>query len=152
MVSYPIPKFLFEVNVTDLDLKNELTGGFTEVSGLDVETELLEYRAGNMPQFSKIKQAGMQKYSNITLKRGVFAQVNSFYTWWRSAVQESDTTNYHRNMTINLKNEKGEVVMTWTVTNAFPIKVQSTDLKADANEIAIESMELAIESLTMTNA
>lgn len=152
MVSYPLPKFYFDISVVDLDLNDELTGGFTEVSGLDVETEPLEYRAGNMPQFSKLKKAGMQKYSNLTLKRGVFKGVNVFYNWWNSAVKAADTTAYHRNMTINLKNESGEVVMTWTVTNAFPIKVQSTDLKADANEIAIESMELAIESLTMTNA
>lgn len=145
MAEYPLSKFHFEISADNLE------GGFTEVSGLDVETELLEYRAGNMPQFSKIKKAGMQKYSNLTLKRGVFKDINSFYDWWNSAVNQADPSVYHRNMTINLKNESGDVIITWNVTNAFPLKVQSTDLKSDANEIAIESMELAIEGLTMTN-
>lgn len=147
MANYPLPKFHF--NVTDD--KGGLAGGFTEVSGLDVETEPIEYREGNMKQHSKLQQPGMQKYSNITLKRGTFKGVNQFYTWWTSATNESDHTQFQRNLTITLSNEKGEVVVTWNVTNAFPIKVQGTDLKADGNEIAIETMELVHEGLTVKN-
>ena len=40
--------------------------GFTEVTGLDVETEVIEYREGNSPEYRKIKMPGMQKNSNIT--------------------------------------------------------------------------------------
>ena len=48
-------------------------------------------------------------------------------------------------------NEEHEPVVVWKVKNAFPIKVQSTDLKGDANETAIESMEVAHEGLTIQN-
>jgi phage tail-like protein len=54
-------------------------------------------------------------------------------------------------MIITLLNQSGEVVVTWNVTNAFPIKVQSTDLKGDGNEIAIETMEIVHEGLTIQN-
>ena len=143
MADYPLPKFHFTVTADNLE------GAFTEVSGLDVETELLEYRSGDMPQFSKIKMAGMQKYSNITMKRGTFKGIDSFYQWWNSAVKSADKTNYQRLVTITLKNESGEDAVVWKATNAWPLKVQSTDLKADGNEIAIESIEIAHEGLTI---
>ena len=145
MANYPLPKFHFSVQAGDLQ------GGFTEVSGLTVETEPIEYREGNMPQFSKIKQAGMQKYSNITLKRGTFQGINNFYSWWESATQNPDPSTYQRDMIITLLNQSGQVVVTWNVTRAFPIKVQSTDLKGDANEIAIETMEIVHERFEIVN-
>ncbi len=145
MADYPLPKFHFEVTVDGVDLK----GGFTEVSGLDVETEPLEYRSGDMKQFSKIKMAGMQKYSNITMKRGTFRERKGFAEWWNSAVKQADKTQYQHLVTITLKDESGNDAVVWKATNAFPLKVQSTDLKADGNEIAIESIELAHEGLTI---
>ena len=145
MAEYPLPKFHFQVDWGDA------RGGFTEVSGLDVETEPIEYREGNMKEFNKLKMPGMQKYSNITLKRGTFKGVNSFYEWWRSSVQAAEHSSYQRDLIITLLNESAETVVTWTAKNAWPIKVQSTDLKGDGNEIAIETMEIAHEGLTVEN-
>ena len=65
---WPLPKFYFSVDIGDMtDLP------FQEVSGLEVETEMIEYRHGNSPSHSKIKMPGLLKYSDITLKKGVFA-------------------------------------------------------------------------------
>jgi len=139
---YPLVKFHFSVDWGGTNI------GFTEVSGLDVETELIEYRQGASPEYSKIKMPGMQKYSNITLKRGTFKNDNEFYQWWNT-VQLN--TIERRDITIKLLNEDHDPVITWTVKSAFPIKVQSTDLKGDGNETAIESMEVAHEGLTITN-
>jgi len=50
-----------------------------------------------------------------------------------------------------LLNEEHEPVVVWKVKNAWPTKIQSTDLKADGNEVAIESMELVHEGLTVQN-
>ena len=142
MAEYPLPKFHFSVDWGGTNI------GFTEVSGLDVETELIEYRHGASPEYSKIKMPGMQKYSNITLKRGSFANDNEYFQWWNT-VQLN--TIERRDITISLLNETHEPVITWKVKNAFPVKVQSTDLKGDANETAIESMEIAHEGLTIQN-
>lgn len=143
MAEYPLPKFHFEVEWGD-----DRKGSFTEVSGLDVETEIIEYREGSSKEYSKVKMPGMIKYSNITLKRGTFKGDNDFFDWWNSMkLNQVD----RETITISLLNENHEAVVTWEVKNAFPLKVQSTDLKADGNEVAIESMELAHEGLTIAN-
>ncbi|MCV9930360.1 phage tail protein [Flavobacterium sp. LS1R49] len=141
-MSYPLPKFHFSVNWGGTKI------GFTEVSGLDVETEVIEYRQGASPEYSKIKMPGMQKFSNITLKRGTFANDNEYYKWWNTVKLN---TIQRRDITIKLLNEEHQPVITWKVKNAWPAKIQSSDLKADGNEIAIESMELVHEGLSIQN-
>ena len=142
MADYPIPKFHFQIEWGGTKI------GFTEVSGLEVETEVIEYRDGASPEYSKRKMPGMQKYSNITLKRGTFASDNEYYNWWKTV---SLNKIERRDITISLLNENHEPVVVWKVKNAWPTKVQSTDLKADGNEVAIETMELVHEGLTIQN-
>lgn len=140
--NYPLVKFHFQVEWGGTQI------GFTEVSGLDVETEVVEYRHGASPEYSKVKMPGMQKFSNLTLKRGTFATDNEYFDWWNSVKLN---TIERRNITISLLNEEHEPVIVWKVKNAWPTKVQSTDLKADGNEVAIESMEIVHEGLSIQN-
>lgn len=142
MATYPLVKFHFQVDWGGTKI------GFTEVSGLDVESEVVEYREGASPEYSKIKMPGMQKYSNITLKRGTFKSDNEYFKWWNTVKLN---TIERRDVTISLLNENHEPVVTWKIKNAWPNKIQSTDLKADGNEVAIESMELVHEGLTIQN-
>ncbi len=139
---YPIVKFHFQVEWGGTKI------GFTEVSGLDVETEVVEYRHGASPEYHKTKMPGMQKYSNITLKRGTFATDNEFYKWWNTVKLN---TIERRDITISLLNEEHSPIVVWKVKNAWPAKIQSTDLKADGNEVAIETMELVHEGLSIQN-
>jgi phage tail-like protein len=139
---YPIVKFHFQVEWGGTKI------GFTEVSGLDVETEVVEYRHGASPEYFKTKMPGMQKYSNITLKRGTFSSDNEYFAWWNTVKLN---TIERRDITISLLNEEHSPVVVWKVKNAWPTKIQSTDLKADGNEVAIESMELVHEGLSIQN-
>lgn len=143
MAEYPLPKFHFQVEWGGTKIS------FTEVSGLDFETEVIEYRDGASPEYHKLKMPGMQKFSNITLKRGTFAGDNEYYQWWNTVKLN---TIERRDLTISLLNENHEPVVVWKIKNAWPVKVQSTDLKADGNEVAIESMELVHEGLTVENS
>ena len=138
MAEYPLPKFHFRVEWGGASL------AFTEVSGLDVETEAIEYRDGVSPEFHKIKMPGMQKFSNITLKRGTFKGDNEFHSWYNTVALNKVE---RRDLTISLLNEAHEPIVVWKIKNAWPLKIQSTDLKADGNEVAIETMELAHEGL-----
>lgn len=142
MANYPLVKFHFQVDWGGTKI------GFTEVSGLDVETEVVEYREGASPEYSKLKMPGMQKFSNITLKRGTFQSDNEFYQWWNTVKLN---TIERRDITIKLLNEEHDPVVVWKVKNAWPSKIQSTDLKADGNEVAIESMEIVHEGLYIQN-
>jgi phage tail-like protein len=142
MADYPLPKFHFQVEWGGTQI------GFTEVSGLEVETEVIEYRHGASPEYHKTKMPGMQKYANITMKRGTFASDNEYYAWWNTVALN---TIERRDLTISLLNEAHEPVIVWKIKNAWPTKVQSTDLKSDGNEVAIETIELAHEGLVIQN-
>lgn len=148
---YPLPKFHFQVEWGD-----GFRIGFTEVSGLDFETEVIEYREGNSKKYNKSKQPGLTKYSNVTLKRGTFQGDFDFFKEWQKTYyfQEGNSTGskFRRSVTIKLLDENHEPIMTWILENAWPSKVQSTDLKADANEVAVETMELVHEGLTILEA
>lgn len=140
MALYPLPKFHFQVEWGGSKI------GFSEVTGLAVENEVVEYRSGEMPVYSKMKMPGMQKFGNITLKRGVFKTDNEFFAWWNSVKMN---TIERRDVIISLLDEEHNPRVVWKIRNAWPVKVQSTDLKADGNEVAIETLELAHEGLTV---
>jgi len=142
MAQYPIPKFHFQVEWGGSKI------GFTEVTGLEVSTEVIEYRDGASREYHKVKMPGQQKFSNITMKRGTFKGDNEFYGWWNTVALN---TIDRRDLTISLLNESHEPVIVWKIKNAWPVKVQSTDLKADGNEVAIETIEIAHEGLTIQN-
>lgn len=142
MANYPLPKFHFLIEWGGTKI------GFSEASGLEVSTEIIEYRDGSSPEYSKIKMPGMQSFSNITLKRGIFQGDNEFYEWWNTVALN---TIERRDLIISLLNESHEPVVVWKVKNAWPLKVQSTDLNATGNETAIETMEIAHEGLTIQN-
>ena len=140
--AYPLVTYSFEVDWGGTQI------GFTEVSGLDFESEVVEYRQGASPESSGIKMPGRQKWSNITLKRGTFAHDNEYYEWWNTAKLN---TIARRDVTIKLLNEEREPVVVWKVRNAWPTKVQTTGMKADGSEVAIETMEIVHEGLTIQN-
>lgn len=142
MADYPLPVFHFQVQWGGKNL------GFAEVSGLNLETQMIEYRDGLSPIYSSIKMPGIPKYGNITLKRGILPADNDFYKWLNTTKLN---TVERRDLTISLLNENHEPVMTWKATKAFPVKVEGPGLKATGNEVAIESVEIAHEGLTIEN-
>jgi phage tail-like protein len=141
--AWPMPKFQFEVKWDDKVMS------FQEVSGLDIEAQAIEYRHGDSKVFSTIKMPGIKKFSNITMKKGVFANDSNFSDWLN---QIKMNTIKRTTMTISLLDEQGKPTMVWTLTNAWPTKITGTDLKSDGNEAAIETLEIAHEGLTIANA
>ena len=142
MATYPLPKFHFLVEWGGARI------GFTEVTGLTLETEVIEYREGNSPEYNKIKMPGLRKFGNITMKRGTFAGDNDYFKWFNTVKMN---TIERRDITISLLNESHDPVVVWKVKSAWPVKIQSPDLKSDANESAIESIEVAHEGFVIDN-
>ena len=138
---YPIPSFHFRVEWGGKFL------GFSEVTRLSIETQVIEYRDGLSPDYSTIKMPGQQKFGNITLKRGVMPSDNDFFDWWNTHVLN---TIDRREITISLLNEKHEPVIIWKARNAWPTKLSNGDLKATGNEVSIESLEIAHEGITVS--
>jgi phage tail-like protein len=141
---WPLPKFFFSVDIGDAtDL------AFQEVSGLDIEADVIEYRHGNSPIHSVIKMPGLRKYSDITLKKGVFTKDNRLYDW----INAISLNTYKRlTVVIRLLNEDKEAMMTWTLTNAWPKQITSTDMNSQSSEAAIESIVFVHEGLKIEAA
>lgn len=142
MSEYPLPSIHFQVDWGGTRV------GFSEVSGLDIQVQTISYREGSDKEYNVRKMPGLKKYSNIVLKRGIVAGDNEFFEWLNS-IRLNQVE--RRDITISLLNEEHEPVVTWKVTNAFPVKIEGPGLKATGNEVAIETMELAHEGLTIQN-
>ncbi|MDO7173702.1 phage tail protein [Mariniflexile sp. AS56] len=122
---------------------------FQEVSGLDVEAQIIEYRQQGSPVFSNQGMPGLAKFGNITLKKGVLIKDNQFFDWYTTIKMN---TVKRVNVTIKLLDQGGNSTMTWVLQNAWPTKVTGTDLRSDGNEVAIETIEIAHEGLVISNA
>ena len=140
---WPLPKFHFEVKWGDQILH------FQEISGLDAEAQPIAYRHGDSAQFSVIKMPGLKKYSDVTLKKGVFKSDNKFWDWLNPIRMN---TIARKSITISLLDEAGAPTMVWTLANAGPTKITGTDMKAEGNDVAVESIEIVHEGLTIANA
>ena len=142
--TWPMPKFRFEV-----DLAPDLKGvAFQEVSGMDLDPQIVNYKHSNIAPVSTIKMPGIVKYGNVTLKRGVFVNDNTFWNWRN---QVSMNTIAGVTVLIKLLNESGNVTMQWELLNAWPTKITGTDLKSDGNEVAVDTIEIAHEQPIVNN-
>jgi phage tail-like protein len=141
--TWPMPSSSFLVTIGE-----QQNIPFQEVTGLEGETQVIEYRHSNSKQYSAIKMPGIAKFSNVTLKKGVFVNGNSFWTWYEKITMN---TIGRLSVVIQLLDEKSKPMMVWTLNNAWPTKVTGPDLKSEGNEIAINTIELAHEGLTIAN-
>lgn len=141
---WPLPKFYFTLETANLK-----DASFQEVSGLDIEAQVIEYRHGDSPGLSTIKMPGIKKFGNVILKKGIFKGDNKFWDWFNKIKMN---TIKRQPVTIKLLDEGGNPTMVWTLKNAWPTKITGTDLKSDGNEVAVETLEIAHEGLQIANS
>ena len=121
--------------------------GFQEVSNLGMEVTVSEYRNGNEKENSVRKVTGMNKVTDITLKRGVIGSLNLYQ--WLNQIRNGDQSAY-RTVVIQLQNEDhSAVVATWKLLRARIIKHISGPFNAKGTDVAMEEMTLAYERLEM---
>jgi phage tail-like protein len=123
-----------------------LRAGFSEITGLNSESDVIEYRTGaDDPTNRKI--AGMRKYGNITLKGGLAAGADHDLVTWRQSVEKGDIQRL--NVSIIIQDEMKVEQVRFNLANAWPSKWVGPDLKAGASEMAIEQLEIAHEGVTL---
>ncbi len=141
-IQYPLTQLRFEV---------QWKGGnasFSEVSGLTIETAMIEYRGGTDTTLTTRKLPGLMKYSDITLSRGILKGDNDLFTWWTLNQQGKHE---QRDVTINLMDEAGATTVTWSIVRAWPLKVDGPSLNAKGSDVAIEKLIFCHEGLTIKN-
>ncbi|MBZ5506373.1 MAG: phage tail protein [Acidobacteriia bacterium] len=121
--------------------------GFQEVSGIGMEVTVSEYRAGNHKENSVMKITGLNKATDVTLKRGVIGSLNLYQ--WLNDIRNGDQKAF-RTVTIQLQNEDHTaVVSTWKLLRARIIKNVNGPFNAKGTDVAMEELTLAYERLEM---
>ncbi len=119
--------------------------GFQEVSAISTEVAVTEYRNGNSRENAPIKITGLNKATDVTLKRGVIGALN-LYAWLNDI--RNGNPNALRTVTVQLQSEDHtEVVQTWKLLRARIVKHSSGPFNAKGNDVAMEEMVLAYERL-----
>ncbi len=126
-----------------IEIEGILAGGFSECSGLQVETETFEYREGGLNEYMH-RFAGPTKYPPLILKHGL-TQIDGLWAWHQDVAQRKIE---RRNGTIYLLNKQRIPVIWWDFKEAFPFRWNGPELRADSAQVAVESVELAHRGLS----
>ena len=142
--AYPLPVYNFRVEI------DGQTVGFSEVTGLSIAYETITYvespTAGPGPRM--MHMPGKPTPTKLTLKKGLVSGISvaTLYNWVNSIqlnrVQKKD-------IVIRLCDETGNAVVSWTVQNAFPTKLDAPAFTASSNDVAIETIELMADGIAM---
>jgi phage tail-like protein len=128
-----------------IEIDGVTRAGFTEVSGLTTDTNVIEYREGNEKLGTVRKLPGLMKYNNIVLKRG-WTQDKALWEWRKKVI---DGTTQRNSGTITLLNEARQPALRWNFREGWPAKWEGPALNGKTSEAAIETLEIAHEGLEL---
>jgi len=182
----PIRNFKFQVQVLP-DTDSGLYGligeeivkmGFSVVSGLTVQNEMIAYREGGMNTHPH-KMVGQSDYGPITLTKGVFAHQKAMYQWqefmhaWGQGGlnlvgSESGNNDYRCDMVVTVHDHPtsagsyaqpgtgdgaptpaGDVKIAYKLFNCWPASYSLGDLNAGDSSILIQQMVLNHEGFVI---
>lgn len=127
--------FLYLVTIDDAP---DPVAGFTEVSGLLIESEVETLREGGLNEYEH-QFVGATKYSSrITLKRGVGSQ-SYLWSWYTDVLR---TRIERRNVAITMFDREGNPGLKWLFKEACPVKWTGPELRAGTGAVAFESLDL----------
>src|SRR5688572_16412266 len=137
--SDPYKNFKFRISID-----GRIVAGINDITGLNPAPGSGRKKPKKMP--------GLQKFGNITLKRGL-TQDTKFLDWINSGLSkpgsEAESKNLRKSMVLEYCNESGEVIASYRVINGWPMKMEAPDMNAEGNEVAIETIELSYEGLEL---
>jgi len=144
--AYPLPVYNYKVDIgTD-------TVAFSEVSGLSIAYETSVYKESSTESgkasprvFRMPSQASETK---LTLKKGLVPAKSqpALYDWINSV---SINQVIKKDIAISLCDETGKAMVSWTVSNAFPTKLDAPTFDSNSNDVAVESLELMADGVTI---
>ena len=128
----PYRGFRFRIEIDGITV-----GQFSEISGLQAETETEPYEEGGVNDF--VHQLPKRtKYPHLTLKRGI-TDLDELWKWYQDVVSGKVK---RKNGSVVLIDETGAEKWRWNFVQAYPVKWQGPDFRADNNAVAFETVEL----------
>jgi phage tail-like protein len=133
---YPLAAYNYRVTVGNAAMS------FTDVSGLAHEYQTLTYRHGlSFWEGEAITRFRIDRYVQVTLKRGVVAGAKDLYEWFDRGDR--------KNLSVSLCDEQGVAVVTWQIKKALVVKLEAPSLQASTNEAAIETLTLMASGISI---
>lgn len=140
----PYGAFNFVVNFDG----GEVFGGFSDVSGINTEITVAEYRYGNDKENHVRKVAGVHKVGDVTLKRGILNS-KTLFNWIADARTKGPDA--QKSVTITLLDESQKPVQTWVLRGVIPMKYTGPTLAAKGGgDVAMEEIVLSAEAMELT--
>jgi len=127
-----------------VELDGVAVAGFSEVQGLEAETEMEEYREGGVNGYVHRMPKGI-RHPRIVMRRGMTASA-ALWEWYDNHAQGA-IARARKNGSIILYKPDGEELCRWNFTEAYPVKWSGPSLNAMSSDTAIESVELVHNGL-----
>jgi phage tail-like protein len=132
-----------------IEFQDQVKGSFRECTGLGSENEIVEYKAsGPHGEYVIRKVPGRMKWNNITLKRGITADLDMWK--WRKLVEDGKVEEARKNGAILMFDQNLKVIARWDFIRAWPSKLTGPTQNAANNEIGIEELEITHEGYERT--
>lgn len=133
--------FLLEIQGVINDNKI-IVGGFKTVSGMDSETEVIQFKQGN--DIVVRKKPGRTTYANIVLERG-FTATDDLWQW-RKNIEDGKID--RRSGSIIVLDQDGQTeVARYNFYEGWPCKWNVPDMNSDTSAMAIEKIEICVEKV-----
>lgn len=152
---FPLPVYNYRVSIqTGIDERDKQAAdlnsvSFSEVSGLSIDYDKVEYRDGMSFVEGATILSGVMQTLQVTLSKGIVKSGDFLYNWISHSSEKGVLLPVKRNIIIDLCDENGIAVVRWKVYNALPSKLSAPKFEADTNEIAIESLELTANRMVV---
>ena len=144
---YPFRVFRYRV-----EMGGFARAGFSEVSGMNLSIDPIEYREGNDLRNTPRKFPGLTKFGNVTLKWGT-SDDTDFLNWIHKVAPNNaegpKDGRQVQQVTITLIDDAGNDGPAWELINAWPVGYNVPDLSGLGGDVAISSLELCCEGLQM---
>lgn len=128
-----------------VEIEGVTQGAFKSVSGLDSETEIVDYLDGD-DRTTRLRPA-RTRYSNIVLKRG-FVNSDELWKWFDDfCIKGNSGSENHRSGSIVMHDFKGQEIARYNFYEAWPCKWKMSVLDGKDTDTVEEVYELAIEKL-----
>jgi phage tail-like protein len=125
---------------------NEMTGYFTEVSGIVSDNAVATHKVVNPYGKEVVLQVpGRCDGGELTFKRGL--TTNLEFWAWREEVITGNVAHARVDGSIIMFNREYQEVRRWSFINAWPSKISGPTIAADSNDLAIEELTIVHEGL-----
>lgn len=131
-----------------VEIEGLIVGGFSEVSGLQVETEIETYREGGLNDYEH-KLVGPTHYpSNLVLKHGL-TDIDTLWDWHQDVTRGKIE---RKSGTIYLLDSLRAPAMWWDFKESLPVKWSGPEFRAESGAVAVETIELVHRGISKPSA